>query len=408
MRTVGVVVVGSKEPSYLSTATASKIPLRHKAFVKVIQMFELLCFFLLLVLNLSTGGVGGFLVVHKVDGSDGSLTGEKCNFPAVFSFGDSNWDTGAISAAYGQMPPPPIEQTISGKPSGRFCDGRLIIDYIAMELGLPYLRAYLDPLGPGTFNNGANFGTGGSSVEKRGYSVFDLSVQVSQFRQFKSRIIGSYNYTDQQQGEVNLPKPEDFSEALYTFDIGQNDISFGLQQTSERETRASIPRILNKFSEVLQQLYNDGARVFWVHNTGPVGCLPYSSIYYPKKSGNLDKNGCVIPMNEIAQEFNKQLKSKLVDAYSAKYNLINSAESKGFVDPLDFCCGSYYGIHVGCGEMVTVNGTVYGKPCANPEAHISWDGIHYSEAANHWIAKYIINGSMSDSSIPINQACHAL
>ncbi|KAI3923937.1 hypothetical protein MKW98_012726 [Papaver atlanticum] len=392
------------------------------AFMKVIQMFELLCFFLFFVLNLSTGGVGGLSVVHKVDGSDGSLTGEKCNFPAVFNFGDSNSDTGAISAAYGQMPPPPIEQNISGKPSGRFCDGRLIIDYIATELGLPYLRAYLDPLGPGTFNNGANFATGGSSIEKGGYSVFDLAVQVSQFRQFKSRIIGSYNYTDQQQGGVNLPKPEDFSKALYTFDIGQNDISFGLQHTSERETRASLPRILNKFSEVVQQLYTDGARIFWVHNTGPVGCLPYSSIYYPKKSGNLDKNGCVIPMNEIAQEFNKQLKSKLVklkanlthaaftyvDAYSAKYNLINSAESQGFVDPLHFCCGSYYGVHVNCGDKVVVNGTVYGEPCLTPETHISWDGIHYSEAANHWIAKFIINGSMSDPSIPINQACHAL
>ncbi|MCL7043228.1 hypothetical protein MKW94_023251, partial [Papaver nudicaule] len=52
--------------------------------------------------------------------------------------------------------------------------------------------------------------------------------------------------------KANLPKPEDFSKALYTFDIGQNDISFGLEHTSERETRASIPNILNKFSQSVQ------------------------------------------------------------------------------------------------------------------------------------------------------------
>ncbi|KAI3843068.1 hypothetical protein MKX03_018323 [Papaver bracteatum] len=369
-------------------------------FSKEIQMFGLIFFFLFWVLGVSTNGVGGITSAF-----------EKCNFPAVFNFGDSNSDTGGKSAAFWAIGWPSGE-SFFGKPSGRACDGRLVVDFMAEELGLTsYLRPYLDSLSLDSFKNGANFATGGSSIKQGGYSPFHLDVQISQFRQFKARVIDIDNSTQHEKGKADLPKPEDFSKALYTFDIGQNDLAFGLGNSSESETLASIPNILDLFSTAVQQLYSEGARVFWVHNTGPFGCLPNSNSWYAKKPGVLDKNGCVITLNELAQEFNKQLKSKLiqlkanlagasftyVDAYTAKYNLINTAKAQGFVDPLDFCCR----------EKVIVNGTVHGGPCANATKHISWDGIHYTEAANKWVSKFILNGSMSDPLIPINRACHA-
>lgn len=52
-----------------------------------------------------------------------------CNFRAVYNFGDSNSDTGGGSAAFwpaGQ----PCGETFFGRPVGRGCDGRLIIDFI--------------------------------------------------------------------------------------------------------------------------------------------------------------------------------------------------------------------------------------------------------------------------------------
>lgn len=78
----------------------------------------------------------------------------------------------------------------------------------------------------------------------------------------------------------------------------------------------------------------------------------------------------------------------------------------GFVDPFDFCCGSYKGYHIDCGKKAIVNGTVYGNPCHNPSRHISWDGIHYSQAANILIASHILNGSLSDPPVSITEACH--
>lgn len=68
------------------------------------------------------GLVGG----EKASGGGG---GSRCSFPAIYNFGDSNSDTGGLSAALGEVPPPNGE-TYFGKPSGRYCDGRLIIDFI--------------------------------------------------------------------------------------------------------------------------------------------------------------------------------------------------------------------------------------------------------------------------------------
>ncbi|XAR51863.1 Alpha-L-fucosidase [Bertholletia excelsa] len=291
------------------------------------------------------------------------------------------------------------------------------------KLGLPYLSAYLDSIGT-NFRHGANFATGGSSIRPGGYSPFHLDLQISHFMQFKFRSSALYkqlsNNGNGSACRTNLPKPEDFSKALYTFDIGQNDLAFGFQHTDEERTGAFIPHILDTFTQAIHQLYKRGARFFWIHNTGPIGCLPYNVIYYNLKPRNLDKNGCVRPQNEVAEDFNKQLKNRVfqlraqlphaaityVDVYSAKYDLISNAKNLGFVNPMEFCCGSYYGYHIDCGKRAIVNGTVYGNPCKNPTKHISWDGIHYSQAANLLIAERILNGSLSDPPLSLWDACH--
>lgn len=64
--------------------------------------------------------------------------------------------------------------------------------HAAENLGLPYLSPYLDSVGA-NFRHGANFATGGSSIRPGGFSPFDLSIQISQFIQFKARTIALYN-----------------------------------------------------------------------------------------------------------------------------------------------------------------------------------------------------------------------
>lgn len=54
------------------------------------------------------------------------------NYPAVFNFGDSNSDTGGLVAGLGEHLDPPNGLAYFKNPSGRFCDGRLIVDFLSM------------------------------------------------------------------------------------------------------------------------------------------------------------------------------------------------------------------------------------------------------------------------------------
>ncbi|XP_022152152.1 GDSL esterase/lipase At5g14450-like, partial [Momordica charantia] len=315
------------------------------------------------------------------------------------------------------------------KPSGRDSDGRLIIDFIAEMLRLPYLNAYLNSLGA-NFRYGANFATGGSTVRRQnetifeyGISPFSLDIQVIQFEQFKARSIDLYNQAKNPSERDKLPRPEDFSKALYTFDIGQNDLSVGFRKLSTDQLHAALPDIVNQFASAVQRIYKQGGRSFWIHNTGPFGCLPVNQFYILNPApGFLDEHGCIKAQNDMSVEFNNQLKARLVklktelpeaaityvDAYAAKYALISNGKTQGFPDPLKVCCGYHVRYdHVWCGTKASINGRlVYGGACENKAQFVSWDGVHYSEAANHFVANHILNGSLSTPPIPITQACH--
>ena len=73
----------------------------------------------------------------------------------------------------------------------------------------------------------------------------------------------------------------------------------------------------------------------------------------------------------------------------------------GFANPLSYCCGHYPDIM--CWTKKIVNGL--GTSCSNPSAYISWDGFHYSHAANLWVANKVLDGLLSDPPTPITEAC---
>ncbi|URD78933.1 lipid catabolic process [Musa troglodytarum] len=89
--------------------------------------------------------------------------GSAC-FPAIFSFGDSLQDTGNFINTFANttISKLPWGITYFHKATGRYSDGRLIIDFIAQALGLPLVPPYQ---GGRNFSRGANFAFGGATAQ---------------------------------------------------------------------------------------------------------------------------------------------------------------------------------------------------------------------------------------------------
>ncbi|XP_021898916.1 GDSL esterase/lipase At1g09390 [Carica papaya] len=309
-----------------------------------------------------------------------SVAAARCrNPPVIFNFGDSNSDTGGLVAGLGFPVTLPNGRTFFRRSTGRLSDGRLLIDILCQSLNTSLLSPYLDSLTDSKFKNGANFAIVGSSTLPK-YVPFSLNIQIMQFLHFKSRTLELINA-----GERNLI----------------ND---------EGSERAEI-------KNALKVLYNQGGRKFWIHNTGPLGCLPQKLSTVQNK--DLDQHGCLSSYNSAAQLFNEGLnhlcqsiRSELkdasivyVDIYSIKYDLIANSKKYGFPSPLMACCGYggppyNYNVKITCGHPGS-------NVCNEGSRFISWDGIHYTEAANAIIASKVLSMAYTVPHTPLDFFCRA-
>ncbi|KAJ0986159.1 hypothetical protein J5N97_004515 [Dioscorea zingiberensis] len=121
-------------------------------------------------------------------------------FTSIISFGDSLADTGNLvfvlnnSDRASQLP---YGETFFHHPTGRFSDGRLIADFIADVLGLPFLTPYLPHYGDGrSFKKGVNFAVARATAlnddffHKKGIKLgtknISLDMQLKWFNEFLS------------------------------------------------------------------------------------------------------------------------------------------------------------------------------------------------------------------------------
>ncbi|KAJ8447107.1 hypothetical protein Cgig2_022836 [Carnegiea gigantea] len=153
----------------------------------------------------------------------GGVSGGCEEAPVMFSFGDSNADTGGLAAGLGFPVNPPNGRSFFGRSTGRLSDGRLVIDFLCkfpplfsllatvslldpesqthkhsqlhsddqiflvcgQSLNTSFLNPYLESVGS-NFHNGANFAVVGSSTLPK-YVPFALNIQIMQFLHFKTR-----------------------------------------------------------------------------------------------------------------------------------------------------------------------------------------------------------------------------
>ncbi|KAF8661721.1 hypothetical protein HU200_056671 [Digitaria exilis] len=355
------------------------------------------------------------VVAGQGGGGDDPGAGASCSRrPVVFAFGDSNTDTGGVAAGLGNYYPLPEGRAFFRRATGRLCDGRLVIDYLCESLNMSYLSPYLEALGS-DFTGGANFAISGSSTLPRSVP-FSLHVQVQQFIHFKQRSFELVAH-----GGTAPVDADGFRNALYLIDIGQNDLSaaFGSGAPYDDIIHQKIPAFISEIKEAIMTLYYNGAKNFWVHGTGPLGCLPQKLAAPRADDSDLDYSGCLKTLNNGAYEFNNQLcaacdelRSQLrgvtivyTDVLLIKYDLIANHSTYGFDEPLMACCG-YGGAPYNYNANVSCLAPGF-RVCEDGAKFVSWDGVHYTDAANAFVAAKILSGDFSTPKLPFDYFCKA-
>ncbi|KAG0538697.1 hypothetical protein BDA96_03G258900 [Sorghum bicolor] len=340
-------------------------------------------------------------------------------YPRVFSFGDSLTDTGNFRFYYGNSSGepalrPPYGETFFRRATGRFSNGRLVLDFIADTMGLPFVRPYLSGRRAEDFACGANFAVGGATAlgpdffRSRGFDIGDgrvhLGLQMKWFHDLLELLCRS--------GRSGCS--DMISQSLFIVgEIGGNDYNLPLlSRVPIEKIRSFTPSVVAKISSTITELIGLGAKNLVVPGNLPIGCVPKYLLIFKSddKEDYEPETGCLRWMNEFSEYHNKLLLEELeklrklnpgvtiiyADYYGAAMEIFHSPERFGIEEPLVACCGGEgpYGV-----SLSTACGYGDYKVCDNPDKYGSWDGFHPSEAAYKGIAMGLLRGTYTQPSI---------
>ncbi|PUZ58738.1 hypothetical protein GQ55_5G532100 [Panicum hallii var. hallii] len=332
-------------------------------------------------------------------------------YGSIFSLGDSYADTGNGPVVFGwhsianPVMRPPYGSTFFGRPTGRNCDGRLPIDFLAESLGLPLVPPFLARSGTATFRRGANFAVGGATAldasffhrwDPPGGSVFPLNTSLGVQMQWFESLKPSLCATTKQCKEL-------FGTSLFFVGaFGANDYLLSLAAKSIDEVRSFVPDVVRTISMAVERLIRHGATTLVVPGVIPVGCAPPVLVTFadPDPAGYDPRTGCLKAINDLAAHHNALLQDALrelqakqrpagavtvvyADFFRPVIEMVTSPAKFGFEDVLTLCCGGpgrfNYNKQVFCGDPGAIR-------CRDPSARLFWDGVHLTEAAYRHVA----------------------
>ncbi|CAM6030435.1 unnamed protein product [Sphagnum balticum] len=320
-----------------------------------------------------------------------------CSMSGIISFGDSTVDTGNNNyfVNLGKADFPPYGRDFpGGVATGRFCNGKLVADYIADAMGFPYSLPYLDPNAHGeAILTGINFASSGSGWNPDTSNILNVKTfdnQVEWFKSYKNEVI---SLVGEENGNTMI------SDALYFVSTGANDyIDHFLIYVTPPPLYDTLPQLqanlLGNAKQHLQEIYDLGARRIGVSGVPAVGCLPFQITL--QGNGSTD---CVGFLNDLAVQFNSELQIQLkqmindmpeatifyIDSYTILLDAFNNPAKYGFTETRKACCGSGY-LEAGilCNEATP--GT-----CTDANPFLFWDGFHPTTHFYKVLADNIMN-----------------
>ncbi|XP_047309668.1 GDSL esterase/lipase 6 [Impatiens glandulifera] len=314
---------------------------------------------------------------------------------SIFSFGDSLLDAGNNHYKVGcksQADFPPYGSTFFHHPTGRFTNGRIVVDFISELLEINLQKSYLEAemeveIGNKKYypSNGLNFASASSGVLP--WTNGDLGIMSiqDQLKNFHSIL-----------HKNKIPK-EQVRNSLYFFESGSNDIyGYFLNSNSTIDANTYIQAMLKEVDNFINKIYKLGARKIVVYSLGLVGCVP-ARVLFPGAPTNIE---CFEKMNTMAKDYNKGLEilvlnmpkkyhgsiGILADVYTIVEQLRATPEKYGLSNVSHACCG--HGTLRGslqCGKKGY-------ELCKNPNEYLFWDYFHPSEHAYELVTKEIWSG----------------
>ncbi|XP_037431078.1 GDSL esterase/lipase At5g45910-like [Triticum dicoccoides] len=346
------------------------------------------------------------------------VSADRVKFTSLFALGDSNIDTGnLLILATPDVPvfnnKPPYGKTFFGHPNGRFSDGRVTIDFIAEEFGLPLLRPSLQK--SPDVSKGVNFAVGGATslnadfFERNKYVNFkllnsSLNVQLDWFEKLKPSFCKTAGPS------------ECFKKTLFVVgEFGVNDYNLAWAAgKSEGEVRAYVPQVVQNIANAVDVLIKGGATYVVLPGIPPIGCSPSLLATRVKlnKAKEFDQLGCLSDVDRVTKYHNTQLRDAIdglrrkythakvikADFYNPIIDILRNPGRFGVAggDVLRACCG-------GGGKYNWNISAVCSQPgvaaCKNPSAFVSWDGTHFTEATYRHVAKRWLSGPYADPPI---------
>nr|AFN53715.1 putative GDSL-like lipase acylhydrolase protein [Linum usitatissimum] len=256
-----------------------------------------------------------------------SLIANAQQVPCYFIFGDSLVDNGnnnqLQSLARADYLPYGID--FQGGPSGRFSNGKTTVDVIAEQLGFDdYIPPYVEARGQSILR-GINYASAAAGIrEETGRQLggrISFSGQVKNYVTTVSQIVELLGDEDSAANHL--------SQCIYSIGLGSNDYlnnyfmpqfyNTGSQFTPEQYA----DDLIDKYTQQLQIMYDNGARKFVIIGIGQIGCSP-SELAQSSPDGKT----CVQRINSANTIFNNKLRA-LVDQFNgntpdAKFIYINA------------------------------------------------------------------------------------
>ncbi|OVA05804.1 Lipase [Macleaya cordata] len=338
-------------------------------------------------------------------GSSSSTTSPEV--PAMFVFGDSLVDDGNNNhlTSFAKSNYVPYGIDFYQGPTGRFCNGKTIVDFLGELLGLPYLPAYTNVDRPDRILGGVNYASAAAGIlDQTGQDLgerFSLNEQISNFESNMKQL-------KNEMGE-KMNMSQYLAKSIVMIIIGSNDyINNYLLPTLYPTSYYYKPDdyadlLISHYNNKLVELHNAGLRKFLLAGVGPLGCIPNQLA-----TGLAPPGQCVFQVNEIVKMFNVRLRS-LVDRLNANYpgaifvygdtygafgDIIKNPTNYAFKVNNQGCCG--LGKNQGQVTCLPLE-----TPCTNRKEYVFWDAFHPTEAVNAILAQRAYSGPPSDCH-PIN------